>query len=86
MPSLYNRGVTIRDVTRIAVAMEQLGKYVSAERNTRNSRRSVFSVHSVQHGTHVTNMDLYWRRFNDYFLSFNSVRLKMAVNDRNMSQ
>jgi hypothetical protein len=41
-----NRGiVTIRDVTRTAVAMERLDRHVSAE-----TRRAVFSVHSVPWG------------------------------------
>jgi hypothetical protein len=39
--------VTIRDVTRTAVAMEQFSEHVSAETNTRRSRRAVFSVLSV---------------------------------------
>jgi hypothetical protein len=34
--------VTKRDVTRRAVAMEQLNKHVSAEANTCNNRRTVF--------------------------------------------
>jgi hypothetical protein len=34
--------VTIRDVTRRAVAMERLGKHVSAEKNSHNNRRAVF--------------------------------------------
>jgi hypothetical protein len=35
---------------RIAVAMEQLGEHVSAEKNSRNNRRAVFSVRSVPRG------------------------------------
>jgi hypothetical protein len=51
MPAHNNRGiVTIRDVTRTAVAVERLGKHVSAETNSRNKRRAVFSVRSVQRG------------------------------------
>jgi hypothetical protein len=43
-----NRGtVLIRDVTRTAVAMEQLSKHISVEKNSRNNRRSVFSAWSV---------------------------------------
>jgi hypothetical protein len=42
--------VTIRDVTRTAVAMEQLSKHVSAEKNSRNNRRAVFSVRSLPKG------------------------------------
>jgi hypothetical protein len=38
------RIVTIRDVTRTAVAMEQFSKHVSAERNSRNNRTDVFCV------------------------------------------
>jgi hypothetical protein len=41
------RIVTIRDVTRTAVAVEQLKKHVSAEANIRNNKRAVFSVWSV---------------------------------------
>jgi hypothetical protein len=38
MPASNNRGiVTIRNVTRTAVAMERLGKHVSAEPNSRNN-------------------------------------------------
>jgi hypothetical protein len=40
----------MRDVTRTAVAMEQLSKQVSVETNTRNSRGNVFSVRSVPRG------------------------------------
>jgi hypothetical protein len=48
MPACNNRGVvTKRDVTRTAVAMEQLSKHPSAEENTRNNRRTVFCVRSV---------------------------------------
>jgi hypothetical protein len=51
MPARNNRGiVTMRDVTRTAVAMEQLSKQVSEEMNTRNNRRAVFSVRSVPRG------------------------------------
>jgi hypothetical protein len=51
MPSRNNRGiVTIRDVTRTAVAMERLGKHVSAETNSRNNRRAVFSGRSMPRG------------------------------------
>jgi hypothetical protein len=51
MPARNSRGiVTIRDVTRTAVAMERLGKHVSAETNSRNNRRAVFSVRSVPSG------------------------------------
>jgi hypothetical protein len=43
MPARNSRGiVTIRNVTRTAVAMEQLSKHVSAETNSRNNRRTVF--------------------------------------------
>jgi hypothetical protein len=34
----------MRDVPRTAVAMERLGKHVSAETNTRNSGNRVFCV------------------------------------------
>jgi hypothetical protein len=44
------RIVTTRDVTRTAVAMERLGKHVSAETNSRNNRRAVFSVRFVSRG------------------------------------
>jgi hypothetical protein len=51
MPSCNNRGiVTIRDVTRRAIAMERLHKHVSAEMNSRNKRRAVFSLQSVPRG------------------------------------
>jgi hypothetical protein len=40
-------GVTIPDVTHIAVIMKRLGKHVSAETNSRNNRRVVFPVRSV---------------------------------------
>jgi hypothetical protein len=53
MPARNNtrRGiVTIRNVTRTAVAMKQLSKQVSAETNTRNSRGAVFSVRFVPRG------------------------------------
>jgi hypothetical protein len=36
--------VTIRDVKRTEVVMEQLDKNVSSEKNTRNNREAVFSV------------------------------------------
>jgi hypothetical protein len=42
--------VTIGDVTRIAVAMEQLSKQVFAEMNIRNNRGAVFSVRSMFRG------------------------------------
>jgi hypothetical protein len=42
-PVRNNRGiVTIQDVTRTAVAMEQLSEHVSTYMNTRNSRTAVF--------------------------------------------
>jgi hypothetical protein len=51
MPERNNRGiVTIRKVTRTAVAMERLSKYVSVETNSRNNRRDVFSVSSLPSG------------------------------------
>jgi hypothetical protein len=37
------RNVTIQNVTRTAVAMEQLSKHISAEKNTRD-KGTVFSV------------------------------------------
>jgi hypothetical protein len=38
-----NRGIVTKlDMTRTAVAIEQLSKHVSAEANTRNKRRVVF--------------------------------------------
>jgi hypothetical protein len=37
-------------VTRTAVAMERLGKHVSAETNSRNNKRAVISVRSVSRG------------------------------------
>jgi hypothetical protein len=42
--------VTIRDVTRTAVAIGRLGKHLSAETNSRRSRRAVFSGPSVPRG------------------------------------
>jgi hypothetical protein len=39
--------ITIRDVTRTAVAMERLVKRVIAEMNSRNNRKSVFSLRSL---------------------------------------
>jgi hypothetical protein len=39
--------VTIRDVTRTAVAMEQLSKHVFAATNSRNKRRAVFLMWSA---------------------------------------
>jgi hypothetical protein len=42
--------VTLRDVTRITVAMERLCKHVSAETISRNNRRAVFSVCSFAEG------------------------------------
>jgi hypothetical protein len=46
-----NRGiVTIRDVTRIAVALEQMNKHASTETNTSNNRRDVFSLPFVPRG------------------------------------
>jgi hypothetical protein len=46
-----NRGiVTIRDVTRTAVAKEQLRKHVSVDMNPRNNRRAVFSMLPVPRG------------------------------------
>jgi hypothetical protein len=39
--------ITIRDVTRTAVAVEQLSKHVSAEANIRNNKRTMFPVWSV---------------------------------------
>jgi hypothetical protein len=43
MPARNNRGiVTIRDVARTDVAMEELSKYVSAETYSCNNRRAVF--------------------------------------------
>jgi hypothetical protein len=42
--------VTIRSVTRTAVAVEWLGNHVSAETNSRNNRGAVFSVWSVPRG------------------------------------
>jgi hypothetical protein len=51
MPARNNRGiVTIRDVTRTAVAMEHLSKHISAETNSCNSRITVFSAWSVPRG------------------------------------
>jgi hypothetical protein len=43
----YGAIVTTRDVTRTAVAMEQVSKNDFAEMNIRNNRRAVFSVGSV---------------------------------------
>jgi hypothetical protein len=42
---------------RTAVAMEQLRKYVSAERNTSNNRRTVLSVQSVPRGYEKSEAD-----------------------------
>jgi hypothetical protein len=39
--------VTIRDVTRTAVAMKRLSKYVSSEMNSHNNKISVLFVRSV---------------------------------------
>jgi hypothetical protein len=51
MPARNNRGVfTIWDLTRTAVAMEQMSKHVSTKTNTRNNRRAVFSLRSVPRG------------------------------------
>jgi hypothetical protein len=48
---IQSRGiVTTRDVTRTAIAMEQLGKHISKETNSRNIRRAVFSVRSLPKG------------------------------------
>jgi hypothetical protein len=45
MPARNNRrDVTIRNVTRIAVSRQRLGKHSPAEANERNNRRAVFSV------------------------------------------
>jgi hypothetical protein len=41
------RIVTIRYVTRTAVAMEQLSKYVSAGTNMRNNRGALLSLQSM---------------------------------------
>jgi hypothetical protein len=50
MPACNNREiVTVRDVTRTAVAMKQSSKHVSAEINMRNNG-DVFSVRSVPRG------------------------------------
>jgi hypothetical protein len=40
-------GVTIRDVTRTAVAMKQMSKLVSAEMNTCNDKGAVISMLSM---------------------------------------
>jgi hypothetical protein len=49
MPAHNNRGiVTIRDVTRTAVAMERLGIHVSAEINSRINIRAVFCAEGLQ--------------------------------------
>jgi hypothetical protein len=51
MPALNNRGIiTIRDVTRTAVALERLGKHAFAKTNSRNKRRAMFSLRSVPRG------------------------------------
>jgi hypothetical protein len=51
MATRNNRGiVTKRDLTRAAVAVEQLSKHIFAETNTRNNRRAVFYVRSAQMG------------------------------------
>jgi hypothetical protein len=51
MPTCKKRGfVTIRDVTRIAVAMKRLDKHVYEETNLHNTRRTVFSLRSVTMG------------------------------------
>jgi hypothetical protein len=51
LPASNNRGIFKKqDVTRTAVAMEQLSKHVSAGTNTSNNRRSVFSVRTVPTG------------------------------------
>jgi hypothetical protein len=51
-PLLGNNGgvVKMREVTSIAVAMEQLSKRVSVKTNSRNNIRAVFSVRSVPRG------------------------------------
>jgi hypothetical protein len=57
MLACNSRGiVTIRDVTRTAVAVERLSKHVSAE-NSRNNRRVVLSVWSVPKGYKKDNED-----------------------------
>jgi hypothetical protein len=51
MPAHKNTGiVTIRDVTRTAVAMERSVKHVSAKTNSSNNRRDVFYLRSVPIG------------------------------------
>jgi hypothetical protein len=58
MPARNNRGiVTIRDVTRTDVAMEQLSKQVSAETNKCNNSGAVFSVRSVSRGYKIDKED-----------------------------
>jgi hypothetical protein len=37
-------------MTRTAIAIERLGKHISAEKNSRNNRRAVFSVRSGPRG------------------------------------
>jgi hypothetical protein len=50
-PARDNRGiVTIRDVTRTAVAVERLGNHVSAGTSSRNNVSAVFSVRSLSRG------------------------------------
>jgi hypothetical protein len=58
-PARNNRGiVTIRDVSRTTVTMEQLIKHVSAERNSHSNRRAVFSVQSVPRSYKTDKEDL----------------------------
>jgi hypothetical protein len=51
MSARNGRGiVTMRDLTRTAVAMEQLSEHVSAETNTPNNTIAVFFLRSVSKG------------------------------------
>jgi hypothetical protein len=59
MPASNNREiVTIGDVMRTAVAMELLGKHVSAEINSHNNRITVLSLWSVPRGYRKDKKDL----------------------------
>jgi hypothetical protein len=50
-PSRNSKGIVIMgDVTRTAIAMEQLSKHVSKETNYCNNKRAVFSVQSAPKG------------------------------------
>jgi hypothetical protein len=58
MPARNYRGIdTLKNVTRTAVAMERLGKHISAETISRNNRRALFSLRSMPKGYENDNED-----------------------------